>query len=60
VSVAAADNQSEVIFRFRSLVAGAATGSNRIDNVTVSVGAVPAPGAIALLGLAGLAGRRRR
>ena len=60
VSVAAADNQSEVIFRFRSLVAGAASGSNRIDNVTVSVGAVPAPGAIALLGLAGLAGRRRR
>ena len=27
---------------------------------TFSLGAVPAPGAIALLGLAGLAGRRRR
>jgi MYXO-CTERM domain-containing protein len=60
VSVAAADNQSEVIFRFRSLVTAATTGSSRIDNVTISVGAVPAPGAIALLGLAGLAGRRRR
>jgi len=60
VSVAAADNQAEVIFRFRALVAGAATGSNRIDNVIISSGAIPAPGAIALLGLAGLAGRRRR
>ena len=27
---------------------------------TFSIGAVPAPGAIALLGLAGMAGRRRR
>jgi len=60
VQVATADNQTEVIFRFRSLVAGAATGSNRIDNVIVSSGAIPAPGALALLGLAGLAGRRRR
>ena len=38
----------------------AAGGSNRIDNVTVSTGPVPAPGAVALLGLAGLAARRRR
>ncbi|MFM1803142.1 MAG: hypothetical protein RL136_21 [Planctomycetota bacterium] len=60
VAVSAADNQGEVIFRFRSLVAGAATGSNRLDNVTIGSGAIPAPGAIALLGLAGLAGRRRR
>ncbi|MEY3026065.1 MAG: hypothetical protein RLZZ238_962 [Planctomycetota bacterium] len=60
VAVSAADNQSEVIFRFRSLVAGAATGSNRLDNVTIGSGPIPAPGAIALLGLAGLAGRRRR
>jgi MYXO-CTERM domain-containing protein len=33
-------------------------GTARIDNVLVS--GVPAPGAVALLGLAGLAARRRR
>jgi MYXO-CTERM domain-containing protein len=60
VSVAAADNQSEVLFRFRSLVTAAAAGSSRIDNVTISSGPVPAPGALALLGLAGIASRRRR
>ena len=60
VSIAAADNLSQVIFRFRSLVTTAAAGSSRIDNVIVSSGPVPAPGAIALLGLAGLATRRRR
>ena len=60
VSIAAADNQTQVIFRFRSLVTTAAAGSSRVDNVTISTGALPAPGAIALLGLAGLAARRRR
>ena len=59
-AAAAADNQAEVIFRFRSLAAGAATGSNRIDNVMIYSGPIPAPGAIALLGVAGLAGLRRR
>ncbi len=38
--------------------ATASTGNNRLDNLTLS--AVPAPGAIALLGVAGLAGSRRR
>ncbi|MFM7260636.1 MAG: hypothetical protein ACKO3W_08535 [bacterium] len=57
-----AENQSEVILRFQNFepVASAATGSNRIDNIMIYSGAVPAPGAIALLGLAGLVGRRRR
>ena len=32
----------------------------RFDNVTVSGSVIPAPGAVALLGLAGVAGRRRR
>lgn len=63
VAVAGADNRSEVIFRFRSTAAaGATTGTNRIDNIFISSGAIPAPGAIALLGIAGLSGvsRRRR
>jgi MYXO-CTERM domain-containing protein len=55
---AAADEQANVLFRLRSTVTTSAAGSNRIDNFIVS--AVPAPGAIALLGLAGLIGRRRR
>ena len=59
-SAAAADNQADVIFRFRSLATTAAAGSSRIDNVTIYSGPVPAPGAIALLGVAGLAGLRRR
>lgn len=59
---AAAENQSEVILRFQNFeaVASAATGSNRIDNILVAQGPIPAPGALALLGLAGLAARRRR
>jgi MYXO-CTERM domain-containing protein len=59
-SLAGAENASSVIVRFRSLVAGASTGSNRIDNVFINGNAVPTPGAVALLGLAGLVGRRRR
>ncbi|MFM1824150.1 MAG: hypothetical protein RI967_2416 [Planctomycetota bacterium] len=62
---AMADNQSEVIVRWRALVdavsstgAYAASGSVRIDNVMFN--SIPAPGAVALLGLAGLAARRRR
>ena len=59
-AAAAADNQADVIFRFRSLATTAAAGSSRIDNVMINSGPVPAPGAIALLGVAGLAGLRRR
>ena len=59
-AAAAADNQADVIFRFRSLATTAAAGSSRIDNVMIYSGPVPAPGAIALLGVAGLAGLRRR
>lgn len=57
-SISGVDNASQLIIRFRSLVTTAAAGSNRIDNVIIS--GVPAPGAIALLGLAGLVSRRRR
>ena len=54
---AAADGQANVLFRLRSTVTTASGGTNRIDNFIVQT---PAPGAIALLGLAGLIGRRRR
>ncbi len=37
-----------------------ATGSIRFDNLIFSGNALPTPGAVALLGLAGLAARRRR
>lgn len=59
---ASAENLSLVIVRFidAEAAASAAAGSSRIDNVFVYSGPVPAPGAIALLGLAGLASRRRR
>lgn len=39
---------------------GFLNGPNWIDITNITVEAVPAPGAIALLGLAGLVGRRRR
>lgn len=45
------------------LVAGPTTptaGTSRIDNIMVTGTAVPAPGALALVGLAGLVSRRRR
>ena len=58
----AADNQASVIIRFMVVTAGTSTttGTNRIDNIVVSGTAIPAPGAIALLGVAGLVGSRRR
>lgn len=60
MSLSGAENAGLLIIRFRSTVAAASTGSNRIDNVFVYSGAVPAPGAVALLAVAGLASRRRR
>jgi hypothetical protein len=61
MNLAGAENASQLIVRFRSTVAGAASGSNRIDNVSIFSTAVPAPGAIALLGVASLvSGRKRR
>jgi hypothetical protein len=64
---AAADNASEVIVRIRALVDSVnssnvyqAGGTARIDNIMVNGTLVPAPGAAALVGLAGLIARRRR
>lgn len=59
-ALAGAEDASQLLIRFRSLVGGAATGSNRIDNVVISGDLVPAPGAVALLAVAGLVSRRRR
>lgn len=56
----AASGAASVVIRFVNVEAAvsAATGSNRIDSVFVT--AIPAPGAVALLGVAGLVARRRR
>jgi hypothetical protein len=62
-----ANNAAEVIVRIRALVDSVnstglfqAGGTARIDNILVNGTAVPAPGAAALVGLAGLIARRRR
>jgi len=56
-----AANSSTVIFRIKdSAVTGATTGTGRVDNLFVSGTLLPAPGAVALVGLAGLVARRRR
>ena len=53
------DDQATLSIRFKALTfPGGVSGSNRIDNIFVE--SIPAPGAIAVLGLAGLASRRRR
>lgn len=54
-----AENLADVRVRFSSTVTTAAAGTNRIDNIMVTNN-IPSPGAIALLGLAGLVARRRR
>lgn len=48
---------ASVVFTFDGATSD--TGNNRLDNVTIS-GIVPAPGAIALLGMGGLVATRRR
>ena len=50
---------ASVVFTFDGGSTSSESGNNRIDNVTIS-GAVPAPGAAALLGLGGLVATRRR
>ena len=57
-----AANKGNILLRFNSLSTTAAAGTNRVDNISVTgaVVPVPTPGAIALVGLAGLVARRRR
>lgn len=61
-SLAGTDGASSVLIRFvnNEAAVSSSSGSNRIDSIVVSGTAVPAPGAAALLGLAGLVARRRR
>lgn len=65
---AALDNKATIYFRLVMLTTSsanggtvAAGGTSRIDDVIITGDAVPTPGSVALIGLAGLvAGRRRR
>lgn len=57
-ALTAGSDQASLMIRFTCGVTTAAAGTNRIDNITVY--GTPAPGAIALLGLAGMINRRRR
>ena len=59
-SIAAASDSSTVYFRLVNQSTVATGGTNRIDNILVNGSVVPTPGALALLGLAGLVARRRR
>lgn len=54
------DNLDTVYVRLTLDGATGTTGNNRFDNILFSGAALPAPGAFALLGMAGLVGIRRR
>ena len=55
-----AANKGNIMLRFSSLSTTAAAGTGRVDNISVTGAIIPAPGAVALIGLAGLISRRRR
>ncbi len=54
------NNQSTVFVRLLLDGATSGNGNNRIDNVQFNATAIPAPGALALVGLGGLVAARRR
>jgi len=62
VALTGADDAASIVVRFinTNATTSSASGSNRIDNISVNGTLVPAPGAAALIGLAGLVARRRR
>jgi len=58
---AALDNQASIWFLMVADSAPSSTaGSNRVDNIVINGNVIPAPGAFALIGVAGLISRRRR
>lgn len=59
-STAGLDGAQVAYVRVTLSGATASTGNNRFDNFVFSADVVPAPGAMALLGVAGLLGARRR
>ncbi len=59
-SLAALDGVANASISFLFNGATSGNGNNRLDNVTISGDVIPAPGALALLGLGGLATARRR
>ena len=61
VSVASGlNNAATAYMRVTFTGATSATGNNRVDNFQFNAAAIPAPGAVALIGLAGLVASRRR
>jgi hypothetical protein len=56
----ALDNAATAYVRVTFTGATSSTGNNRLDNIIFNADVVPTPGAVALLGLAGLVMRRRR
>ena len=61
VSVASGlNNAATAYMRVTFTGATSATGNNRVDNFQFNAAAIPAPGAVALIGLAGMVGSRRR
>jgi len=56
----ALDNAATAYIRVTFTGATSSTGNNRLDNIIFNADVVPTPGAVALLGLAGLVIRRRR
>jgi MYXO-CTERM domain-containing protein len=61
IAGSSAADKASVIFRFvNTSTVSSAGGTSRIDNILVTGNVVPAPGALALLGVAGLVGSRRR
>ena len=54
------NNAANAYMRVTFTGASSSTGNNRMDNFQFNADAIPAPGAAALIGLAGLVARRRR
>jgi hypothetical protein len=60
VGTGSLDNAATAFVRVTFSGATSSSGNNRLDNFIFNADVVPTPGAFALLGLAGLAARRRR
>ncbi len=59
-STALLDGVTDARFRFTLNGATSASGNNRYDNIFIQGDLIPAPGAVAVLGLGGLVAARRR